>query len=338
MLEPEDILETLYSLSDPASRGEWDGNLDNLTMNPTRTGFIFDDSLFFPEGRKVSVEIHPRSIEVDTGDARNAIPHRHNFVEMMYVYSGSCTQTIESRTVTLNTGDICILDCNVFHSVAPTGPDDLIINLLMKKEFFDANFFKRFNDSDLFTKFFTKMLFTTKNTHRFMVFNTENAHAIRSVIDMILLEHFNELSCSDDIIESELIILFVMLLRIYQQSVDRVAIQEFGSSIADITSAIVSCISADLEHATRESVAARLGYTPTYLSELLKKLTGSSFSELRNEVRLREAARLLDKTTISITETAAMAGFSNMTYFYRQFKASFGVTPNEYRQMKASKA
>jgi len=56
-----------------------------------------------------------------------------------------------------------------------------------------------------------------------------------------------------------------------------------------------------------------------------------SFSELVRLVRLREACRLLKDTDAPITTIGFCSGFSDSAQFSRDFRASTGMTPSDYR-------
>ena len=55
-------------------------------------------------------------------------------------------------------------------------------------------------------------------------------------------------------------------------------------------------------------------------------------------VRMRQAARLLEYSTLGVAEIAAEVGFESAFYFSRQFRARFGVSPTSYRQAAHSTA
>lgn len=50
-----------------------------------------------------------------------------------------------------------------------------------------------------------------------------------------------------------------------------------------------------------------------------------------NEIRLQNAARLLESSPVQIKEAAFSSGFDDVAYFSRLFKKSFGLSPSEYR-------
>ena len=76
------------------------------------------------------------------------------------------------------------------------------------------------------------------------------------------------------------------------------------------------------------SLAQSLGISQRYLYRLLQE-TGKSFTEHVNELRLKRACSLLAAADSSrrVSDIAFEVGFSDLTYFYRLFKAHFGDTP-----------
>lgn len=88
-------------------------------------------------------------------------------------------------------------------------------------------------------------------------------------------------------------------------------------------------ISADLAHASLRDIAARLGYHPNYLSTLVHKECGRTFSQLLLEQRMGRAEALLARTPLSVEEVASAVGYSSTSNFYRAFRAHFGHSPRD---------
>jgi AraC-like DNA-binding protein len=79
------------------------------------------------------------------------------------------------------------------------------------------------------------------------------------------------------------------------------------------------------------SVARRQGISPRYLQRLLA-VSGFSFTERVNELRLRRALTLLGETPPRrIALIALEAGFSDVSHFNRLFRSRFGDTPSGVR-------
>jgi AraC-like DNA-binding protein len=62
-----------------------------------------------------------------------------------------------------------------------------------------------------------------------------------------------------------------------------------------------------------------------------KKVAGTTLVAYLNHVRLSTAARLLNETALTIAEIANEVGFSDQSYFDKQFKRAFGCSPKQYR-------
>ncbi len=105
----------------------------------------------------------------------------------------------------------------------------------------------------------------------------------------------------------------------------------FGSGIAGRAKEyICSHLQEDI---SLEQLAQNLNYSTAYLSRLIKKETGSTFSELLQELRIQKAKDLLRKSEVKINSVAVQTGYSDISYFISVFKKKTGVTPNEYRSL-----
>lgn len=69
----------------------------------------------------------------------------------------------------------------------------------------------------------------------------------------------------------------------------------------------------------------------------LKTMTGMTPGEFIKHIRLKEAARLLTTTNLTVTEIFFRTGFNNQSYFFREFRKQFQCAPNEYREQKLKK-
>ncbi len=80
-------------------------------------------------------------------------------------------------------------------------------------------------------------------------------------------------------------------------------------------------------------LARQLGVSTHQLSELLNVHLATSFYEFLNGYRLDYACSLLKKSDcqLRILDIAFEAGFNNKNSFYKAFKDTLGVTPNQFR-------
>ena len=70
-----------------------------------------------------------------------------------------------------------------------------------------------------------------------------------------------------------------------------------------------------------------------YLGQLFQKEVRVVFSEYLNRYRLEKAKELLKTTHYRAGEIGKKVGYSDTTYFYKQFKKNVGTTPSEWRKI-----
>lgn len=71
-------------------------------------------------------------------------------------------------------------------------------------------------------------------------------------------------------------------------------------------------------------------------SYLFKEYTGSNFVNYLKQIRMEEAKKLLTETDMKVIEISQTVGYDNEKHFMKVFKASYGVSPTEYRKNTSS--
>ena len=78
--------------------------------------------------------------------------------------------------------------------------------------------------------------------------------------------------------------------------------------------------------------AALCQCSPNHFMRWFRQMTGQTFIIILREYRLNAAAEALRTTEDTILSISEQCGFENLSYFNREFKAHFGMTPREYRK------
>lgn len=81
-----------------------------------------------------------------------------------------------------------------------------------------------------------------------------------------------------------------------------------------------------------EMLADGVGMSRVHMHRKLKELTNQSARDYIKNIRLKQAAELLVKQKISISEVAYALGFSNLSHFSNTFKEFYGMSPKEYSE------
>jgi AraC family transcriptional regulator of arabinose operon len=83
-----------------------------------------------------------------------------------------------------------------------------------------------------------------------------------------------------------------------------------------------------------EDIAKAIGLSPSRLSHLFKSITGQSIVDTLNQMRIQQAALLLEHTDRSASEVCHDVGFQNYNHFMNQFRKWYGINPSAFKKNK----
>lgn len=87
-----------------------------------------------------------------------------------------------------------------------------------------------------------------------------------------------------------------------------------------------------VEGSIRVSELARLiGVSASHLGALFREATGGGVLAYHTALRMTRARRLLDTTSLHVSEIAGQVGYDDPFYFSRQFSRVHGMSPSDYR-------
>ena len=85
-----------------------------------------------------------------------------------------------------------------------------------------------------------------------------------------------------------------------------------------------------------ERIAAQVGMSPRTLSRWCRKNLEESPAELVRRLRVAEARRLLEETTLPLKDVTERTGLGDQSTLWRVFMHDLGLTPAEYRHRFAA--
>jgi AraC family transcriptional regulator, regulatory protein of adaptative response / methylated-DNA-[protein]-cysteine methyltransferase len=92
----------------------------------------------------------------------------------------------------------------------------------------------------------------------------------------------------------------------------------------------------DVEAATVEGLAARLGVGARQLTRLFARYLQASPARVCRTARVQRAKRLIDETSLPMTEIAIQAGFGSLRRFNSAFAEVYRRPPTEIRRRRRS--
>lgn len=77
-------------------------------------------------------------------------------------------------------------------------------------------------------------------------------------------------------------------------------------------------------------LAEKCGISEDYFRKIFKNVYGTSPRKYINGLKLSQAGELIRSGMYGISDAAELSGFADLSYFSREFKKYFGVSPGEY--------
>ncbi|MCD9024936.1 AraC family transcriptional regulator [Cohnella silvisoli] len=261
---------------------------------------------------------------------KSAMPnlHYHDGYEILYLISGELSYLIKETTYHILNGMLLLINKNELHKlINPQAKPFERVTLLMKKEF--AN--------DLLGIPWMSRLFANFDTpFNAIRLNTGDQHKIESLFDQMIAEYKSEDPVSDQYLKA----LLLELMLFVQRKLN--GIQQ--ASAAETTPihkkiwGIVEYIHRNYaDRLTLDSITENFDISPSYFCKTFKNSTNLSFVQYLNNVRVKEAKKLLKSSSFKVAEIAEQTGYDNATHFGRVFKELTGVTPLKYRRTMGEK-
>ncbi|EQM53877.1 AraC family transcriptional regulator [Lactiplantibacillus plantarum EGD-AQ4] len=277
-------------------------------------------SNYFFRNKDIYISRHNRYADYPT--------HTHTFLEMNYMLQGSATEIVDGKQLTLNTGDLLLLDNGSTHSIKALGEDDLLINILFRTKNISIsllNDLKRSNNL-LYDFLLDQVVGDQEKNRDYLIFTKKRDNDVRDTLDRIIEEYYLKRDFSNSIIKSYLSILLVQLVREYPLTAPR---QSNKSRLLAIK--ILKAVAEEYKTISLNELAERFNYNKNYLSNIFKDEVGQTFSEVLTRQRLIQAHTLIISTSVPITTIMEQVGITNKTFFYSKYKKYYHSTPSADR-------
>lgn len=164
---------------------------------------------------------------------------------------------------------------------------------------------------------------TDQFSDEYIHFKIEDDCNIRVLLEMMVIEYANKQEDTQAVLKPLVLSFLMQIARQYSA-----ASNEF---LPDrLSDKIIHYMSQHFDTVTLKDIANRFSYHPNYISTLLHRETGKSFSEILLEQRMERAVILLRGTNLPIVEISRLLGYSNSSNFYKTFKAYYNQSPRDY--------
>lgn len=251
------------------------------------------------------------------------VRHFHGTYEIFYLMSGRRRFFIQDRTIVIGEGDIVVIAPNVVHRTTDTDRPEherIVVNLR--------------GEDMLAVNGASADMLDALSVREFVVISV-GASAERHDLDALARRIVREVRDRGPGFELYAQTLAMQLL----VNCFRLAgpadepLRDDPSPMHARMSEIVKFINGHYaEPLSLRMLSERFFVSPYYLSRSFKEVTGFAFVEYVNSVRVKEAKKLLEQSTLPVNQIARKAGFRSVTHFGRVFKLVTGRPPMYYRK------
>lgn len=255
-------------------------------------------------------------------DFNMADRHFHSFFEIFYIFSGERYFFINDGAYKINEGDLVIIAPNILHKAINTEkPGCERINIYFDE---DLGVFK-YPVSEVLSSLL-------KDEKKIINFNVNERALIEEVFGKIIQEAHMKKTGYEMSIQSLVVQILVSLCRYIEENPTMPVINQ--SYMHEKITEIVQYINEHyMDPISLSSISEQFYISRSYLSKVFKEATTFTFVEYLNNVRIREAKKLLNKSDMKVTEVSEKVGFGSITHFGRVFKEVTGHAPLYYKKV-----
>jgi AraC-like DNA-binding protein len=263
--------------------------------------------------------------------------HRHEYFQVQLHIEGRAEHQIGARQLSLVPGSLCfVLPYRLHRAGRFPGSRFIVIN-------FDQRFLRPTLDvdpldiEDVPLHLAPELAPFLFQEHMDFRLDGEDCNFAQRACQTMMEEDAQRRFCSLEIIHAQLMMLLTTVCRRYENELLQLAaahaqVKSRGEALSRVTKYVRDHFH---ERITLAEAAAAAHLSADYLTHLLKKETGKTFTELVAARRMERAGDLLTATRMRIAEIAEAVGFEDEAYFTRRFKQHFGRSPRDYRKKRA---
>jgi AraC family L-rhamnose operon regulatory protein RhaS len=281
--------------------------------------FMIDSKKMLKKGKLIDIRPHTRFIRFPQ--------HKHNYIEIIYMCSGETVHMIDgTNEVVLKSGNLLFLNQYTSHEIMPTGFHDIAVNFMVLPEFFDVAL-RMIDSKSMIGSFLISTLCHDANKGSYLHFKVADVLPVQNLVENLVWSIVNSQSNSNQINQTTMGLLLLQLMN-YTDKLDRSDSNQYDSRLVMLA---LNYIEENYKDASLTYLSQMVNQSVYKLSRLIKAGTGSTFKELLLQKRLNKTIQLLTETHLTVSDIIYSVGYDNTSYFYRQFKQKYSVSPKEYR-------
>ncbi|MDR1571378.1 MAG: helix-turn-helix domain-containing protein [Clostridiales Family XIII bacterium] len=244
-------------------------------------------------------------------------------LELLFLLDGEAEVISYDDTASLKAGDFAIIDAGISHEIKCARPSRVV------SMYFDLNHYEKEIPHVRGISF--EMSRGRNEPERAVV-----SKAIRDYMIRLLIVRYHEMPEWREIF-TELGRIMMPLLCYYFQNMRylRRPLSKLREADVERLHTLVGFVAKNYRKrdVSIKDIAAAANLSASRTAHFWKEMISISLHDAVLLTKILEASRILLESDLPINEISDRCGFSDEKYLYSHFKKSFGMTPNEFRQM-----
>jgi len=259
-------------------------------------------------------------------DQPNCDWHYHKYFEFLYCTKGMYTVMIGTNKYVCEPGDFMIIhsmDPHFTHPAEDNGASQLLC-VQLDISVLDSNYISYYESQFL-------LPFIRKEARYSQQIRTQRGTLLESILSEVLYEYKAKNKGYEMCIKGNIFRLFSYLIR--SGFIDTIEGNIDSKAYSQIKP-VITYLGDNPETELSVTDAAKMACLSYYhFCHIFKKVTGKTFVEYQNFVRVKRAEKILTTTKMSITEIAFETHFGSVAYFNRVFKNENNMSPAQFRKL-----
>lgn len=311
------LLEKLKKITEEEKKILKGNKFIDRTLYMSRENNVINSRKMLSEGKLITIRPHTRFVHFPE--------HSHDYIEIVYMCSGSTTHIVNGDEIFLKEGELLFLCQSTKQEIFPAGENDIALNFIVLPEFFDK-IIKIIGEEDTPLKSFILDCLKNKQSETgYLHFKVSDILPVQNLMENLIWTLDSGMSNKRSINQVTMGLLFLQLINFSERI-------NYNSRENKIIVKTLNYIEENYKNGSLNELSEILHYDISSISREVKNKTGRTYTELVQEKRLSQSCYLLKNTDMTIEEIAENIGYENLSFFYRLFKNKYGVTPKKYKQ------
>ena len=173
------ILSYLMNLTEEEQQILTGQSLINKDLYTEKKDFEIDAKKLLHNDELINIRKHTRFIDFPE--------HKHNYIEMAYILQGEMIQKIKGKEIRLKKGEIIFLNQHITHEIKASSKEDIIINFIIKPEFFEY-ILNLIDKENIISKFLFSTIYGGSRKGEYICFYVGNIKNVQNIIEQVINE------------------------------------------------------------------------------------------------------------------------------------------------------